>query len=848
MKLWHEQESVDIALGLGDFLQPPGMLSVKDPGLKEKWHDIFIKDAGLNIPWYMVNGEAESMVSSSTPYRYHYTRQDVNYHNPNWLYKAVITMVANLTTADGGTEDQEFTVHLISIDTWALFGGPPFYENLGQYQNNMIALSNALYHSAKAKADWIVVQGHHPLTSTGAEAEEARFTYIDDMVKAGRPRGPEHRLVDLLTAYQVDAYISAHDDALEYVTMSDLDKNSTLAFITSGGGTRIMSGVMGRGWLGKIRGRIFPLLCWSGKRIFYKLDPGGCKRIFYKLDPGGCKPSEKDQALAYKFYAPQGPNWKISVKERILNTTGFSSLKFTKDFLIVDFISSSTDLKLKELNIDHEAFEEENRERVASEIAFQTRTPILAERLRLYEKELVDMYNEYQHLKSKKAMYETMNAQKAAALEAQGENLRESELSEGMYEQTERIIELMYVIAAHHGYMWTRYEALKEQRKKLPLQDAKQAEALLKLEKKLIEVMKKRRELNKKYVDQGNHPTPADAEQIKEFVIKSRILKRDINEFEQVMQEEEAKEAGEKEGEKEENTEQNNKTTTEEELPEIKPLDQSIEARLERKRRQLEEHERVLQTINSLAAIEREKMKEDIGMLQRQHEKLRAEVERLEGILNRKEWAADRRPSELWEKRLQKHDLEQTLTQLEAYKESILTLPKVQRRTKDLNDAVASIDMQKIDIEEQLMELSDELYNTTPTPLQEKFIQQLDKLREVSLLVDSRNTMPAEALEDPEIQKSLKEANEALELLQLEVDTADEALRKELNDLDEAWLKRMIIRGADMKQLAEEFSIDINQVLDEDAKAREADPNKQLKWKNVKKFSLIDHIDHKEGF
>ena len=87
-----------------------------------------IQEAGLDIPWYMVNGEAESTISSSAPYRYHYTRQDANFHNPNWLYKSVITMVANLTTATGGTEDQEFTVHVISIDTWALFGGTPFCE------------------------------------------------------------------------------------------------------------------------------------------------------------------------------------------------------------------------------------------------------------------------------------------------------------------------------------------------------------------------------------------------------------------------------------------------------------------------------------------------------------------------------------------------------------------------------------------------------------------------------------------------------------------------------------------------------------------------------------------------
>ncbi|KAL8275986.1 hypothetical protein Esti_000102 [Eimeria stiedai] len=836
MKKWHQQEHVDVALGLGDFLAAPGITSVRNEAFKTKWHDVFVKEAGLDIPWYMVNGDAEAAVTGSTPFRYHYTRQDVNFHNPDWLHKAVITMVANLTTADGGSEDQEFTVHIVSIDTWRLFGGPPLYDNLGQYQNNMIALSNTLFHSAKAKADWIIVQGHHPLLSTAPEAEEARFSYINDMVKHGRPRGPEHRLVELLTAYQVDAYVSGHDHAMEYVTMSDIEKNTTLAFITSGGGTRILNKTFGRGIFGSVRGKLHPLLCWSSRRLFYK------------LDPGGCKPSEKDQALAYKFYAPQGPNWKISVKERIMDTTGFASMKITKDFLIVDFINGrngkptgrklhkqtnrearavkfidfweDADLKLKEMNIDHDAFEEENRERVASEIAFQSRTPILAERLRLYEKELVDMYNEYQQLKARKATYETMNAQKAAALEAQGENLRESELSEGMYEQTERIIELMYIIAADHLYMWEKYEKLKEERKKLPEVDNKHAEGLLRLEKKLVEMKRKRRELNKKYVDQGSPPTPADLDQIKDYVMKASILKKGIAEFEATMIQEDA----------EGRPPQPEVNKPEEEASNIKPLDMTVEARLERKKQQLEQHARVMSQINELSAAEKDKMKSEVEMLGRQRERLLAEVSKLENLLTRKEWAADRRPSELWEKRLSKYDIEQTLKHLEAYKASIINLPLYQRQTKDLSDAVSNIELQKMELEEQLLDLKDELYQTQPTDLQIQFLDQMDKLREVSMLVESKGTMPPEVLEDPEVQKSLEEADATLTMLQSEVEALDEAVRKELNIQDEAWVRRMIIRGADVKDLAEEFSLDVNAVREEDAKARKENPKLQLEW------------------
>lgn len=73
----------------------------------------------------MVNGEAEQILSPSAPYRYHYTGKSVNYHNPAPLNKSVVTVVANLTTAEGGADDQEFKVHFITVNTWALLGGTP---------------------------------------------------------------------------------------------------------------------------------------------------------------------------------------------------------------------------------------------------------------------------------------------------------------------------------------------------------------------------------------------------------------------------------------------------------------------------------------------------------------------------------------------------------------------------------------------------------------------------------------------------------------------------------------------------------------------------------------------------
>ncbi|CDJ62760.1 Membrane skeleton protein IMC2A, related [Eimeria necatrix] len=126
---FHQKHNFDVALGLGDFFKPPGVFSVRDEAFRTRWRDIFVKDAGLDIPWYMVNGEAEGALNSSALYRFHYSRQDANFHNPRWLHKAVWTFAANLTTAAGAPQDLEFSVHLISVDTWTLFGGTPFRQS-----------------------------------------------------------------------------------------------------------------------------------------------------------------------------------------------------------------------------------------------------------------------------------------------------------------------------------------------------------------------------------------------------------------------------------------------------------------------------------------------------------------------------------------------------------------------------------------------------------------------------------------------------------------------------------------------------------------------------------------------
>lgn len=275
----------------------------------------------------------------------------------------------------------------------------------------MTWLSDQLYAAVTQNTTWLIVTGHHPMLSTGAQGEQGRLQHIDDLYKNGQPRGTEAFIIQkLLLHYQVDAYVSGHDFIMEYDSIEDLDKETTLAFITSGAAARLLDKDVGRGWIGRLRGALYPALCWAGRRVFFA------------LHPGGCKPESREQEQPYRFFAPLHGHYKVSIVERVTTATGFGAMKLTKEYMLVDFIDGKKQksvkrinkrsnkpqrdihfmepvvegrLRYEELEVDRAAFAESNAELLEKEVTFVRKCPVLAQRIKFYADEINSLVDRY---------------------------------------------------------------------------------------------------------------------------------------------------------------------------------------------------------------------------------------------------------------------------------------------------------------------------------------------------------------------------------------------------------------------------------------------------------------------
>eukprot|EP00070_Physeter_catodon_P029110 XP_028336004.1 uncharacterized protein LOC114484349 [Physeter catodon] len=233
----------------------------------------------------MVLGDNDAVMSPSTQIRYHYTRTHHNWHMPNDYYTVTFQFGANLTLSEGATENEQFNTTVINLNTWDLLAGTPVANNMEGWTHKLHWLSDQLYSAAQKNSTWLIVTGHHPVISTGPEGEQARLQYVLDLYRNGHPRGMESRLVQLLFLhYQVDAYISSHDYLMEYVALKDKDNDVTVSFISSGAGARLLDYHLGQGWVGRLRGALYPALCWAGRKILFSLNPGGCSPLWRDRD------------------------------------------------------------------------------------------------------------------------------------------------------------------------------------------------------------------------------------------------------------------------------------------------------------------------------------------------------------------------------------------------------------------------------------------------------------------------------------------------------------------------------------------------------------------------------------
>ncbi|KJP86361.1 hypothetical protein AK88_03994 [Plasmodium fragile] len=248
------------------------------------------------IPFYSILGEKDYFFFPSEQIQEHYSHRIPGYFMPNNYYCVNYDFTYNNVGYKDIINQEKFRASFIFIDTWSLMVGFPIIRNYRSFREQFNWLSKTLYESAQ-NSDWIFVIGHHPLISSGRRSDN--YSYEEHSF--------HDILRDFLFNYNVDGYFSAHDHLMEYIKFGSID------LFINGSSSRVMfdNSNLGRGYFGKVVGKLYPVTCYILKTIHAGLKPKGC---------------------GFSRYS------KWSNKADI----GFSTHKLTKDEFITEFINGRT--------------------------------------------------------------------------------------------------------------------------------------------------------------------------------------------------------------------------------------------------------------------------------------------------------------------------------------------------------------------------------------------------------------------------------------------------------------------------------------------------------------------------
>ncbi|PHJ24043.1 inner membrane complex protein imc2a [Cystoisospora suis] len=796
LKWWHETEKADAVFGLGDFLGFPGPTSARDERFDKKWYDIFVKDGGLDIPWLMTMGEEEGFTNPSASIRHHYTMQHPNWYMPNDFYTVTFDFATNMTMADGSIEEERFNVTVVNMNTWSLFAGSPVANNMQAMMHRMMWLSEQLHAAVMQNSTWLIVVGHHPMLSTGAQAEQGRLQHIDDLYTNGQPRGTEALIIQkLLLHYQVDAYVSGHDFIMEYDTIEDLDKDTTLAFITSGSAARLLDKDIGRGWFGRLRGFLYPALCWAGRRIFFA------------LHPGGCKPESREHDHPYRFFAPLHGHYKASVVERVTKATGFAAMKLTKEYMLVDFIDGKKQKSVKrinkrsnkpqrdihfmdpvaeghlrydELEFDRAAFAESNAELLEKEVAFVRKCPVLAERIKFYVEEINNLVDSYDALGKQKDAYEVMDDNTVEVLMAQGVNVM-SKITQASSE--------MDVLASDYASMMRKYKELVSVKNSSPAGDDQRYAELFQLEKAFVETRKVRQFTARQLAQNEGIPDREGEKELERLILHMQVLRKEINALESSIKK--SPQLASKE-DKDDSSASQSFSQGSGGNPSVKEPDSSLEARIEKKLKQVLLHEETLST------LEKEGDKAKLGQAKRQLDVLRTELKDLEERLETQ--TKPMKPSTAWTKFQQQRELEANLEQIQALSSQMSQLPAELQASAEVKTQLQLIANQKAAIEDELEAIRDELGTRKPTPLEEQCLEKKTELMRMHAILEEAARMPTESLETGGLKETVEAAKQIVPQLEQEFLQLVDQVKAELSAQDAVFAEGLVTPGAESKR------------------------------------------------
>ncbi len=198
-------------VALGDNFYPDGVSSTLDPQWVSSFEAIYTAHS-LHCPWYVVLGNHD----------YHGNVQaQIDYDTVSQRWTCPARYYTQTITED--EDGDEVSVLLVVIDTSPFQSS--YYDNPSHYSDatkqdtarQMRWLDSVL---RTARADWVIVAGHHPMYTGGK--------------RKGSPSDIEKRFKSVFEKYKVAAYVAGHEHDLQYH-----DDGSGIAYIVSGAGSEL---------------------------------------------------------------------------------------------------------------------------------------------------------------------------------------------------------------------------------------------------------------------------------------------------------------------------------------------------------------------------------------------------------------------------------------------------------------------------------------------------------------------------------------------------------------------------------------------------------------------------------
>lgn len=208
-----EKLDIDFVISTGDNFYEDGLKGVHDPAFYDSFVNIYTAPS-LHKPWYSVlgnhdyRGDVEAQLSPI-----------LRHKDCRWICMRSFILNAEIV-------DFFFVDTTPFDDSYFTEPGEQGYDWTGvlprqAYLSNLLKeVDSALKNS---KATWKLVIGHHTIKSAGHH---------------GNTQELEAKLVPILEANEVDAYINGHDHCLEHI----IDSGSGIQYLTSGGGSKAWRG------------------------------------------------------------------------------------------------------------------------------------------------------------------------------------------------------------------------------------------------------------------------------------------------------------------------------------------------------------------------------------------------------------------------------------------------------------------------------------------------------------------------------------------------------------------------------------------------------------------------------